>query len=168
MGTHSLIIMRVKNTNGEYTPYCALYQQFDGHIEHVGKILFDFLSKITLTNGISMVFIGRKLVPPPNTANGAGCLFAQIVKLFKSDVGGAYLVNPVTAETDLEEYNYFVDVDEHTLTTSVKVSLYDNVLYEGSANEAFNTCMQKMHEEEKMQEMEDRQDQMENEINANI
>lgn len=153
MGTHSLIIMRVKNAeNFTPIPICALYQQFDGGLEYVGKILLEFLSKITVTNGIRMTFVGTKLVTPPNTANGSGCLFAQIVKLFKKDVGGAYLINPVTAESDPEEYTYFIDVDEDLMSINVRVLVHGGILYEGSPNNAFSECM-KIIEERKQYEM---------------
>lgn len=101
MGTHSLIIMRVKKGD-TFVTYCKLYQQFDGYPSGVGMQLLDFLNKITLVNG----FVGRNT----NSANGASCLFAQIVAKFKSDIGGAYIEDPNS--TDLEEYNYYVDVDD--------------------------------------------------------
>lgn len=152
MGTHSLIIMRVKNAEN-FTPICALYQQFDGGLEYVGKILLEFLSKITITNGIRMTFVERKLVTPPNTANGSGCLFAQIVKLFKKDVGGAYLINPVIAENDPEEYTYFIDVDEDLMSINVRILVHGDILYEGSPSNAFSECMKKIEGEEKQDEM---------------
>ncbi len=103
MGTHSMIIMRVKKRD-EFVTYCKLYQQYDGYPSGVGMQLLNFLNKITLVNG----FVSSST----NAANGASCLFAQIVSIFKSGVGGAYIVDPNS--TDLEYYNYYVDVDDST------------------------------------------------------
>jgi hypothetical protein len=55
-----------------------------------------------------------------NEANGAGCLFAQIIAHFKTGVGAAYLTNP--HDDDLEDFNYYVDVDDQNLTISVSIN----------------------------------------------
>jgi len=128
MGTHSLIIMRVKRDDGTYRVYSVLYQQFDGYPGGVGKQLILFLQKIMLVNGYEF----RDM---ENVANGAGCLFAQIIALFKLGVGGAYLQDP--NDFNFEEFNYFVDVNENKMKIHVTVQAGDNeMLFSGSLIEA--------------------------------
>lgn len=96
MGTRSVI--RVHTLDKKSIVLVALYQQFDGYFDSVGEELRQFLDGFMIVNGI----------PPDNTfekcANGMGCLAAQIVKHFKSTIGGAYIV-PADQE---EEFNYDV------------------------------------------------------------
>lgn len=127
MGTHSLIIMRVKSKDGTYQIWAVLYQQLDGYFDGVGRILVEFLSGMIITNGIAF---GEKR----KTANGPGCLFAQIVALFKKEVGSAYLQPPVE---DVEEYNYYVDV---TTDNKIEITLKsgDDTAFKGSPEEAEN------------------------------
>ena len=122
MGTHSYIIMRVKH--GEtWVVYCKLYQQYDGYPEGVGMDLLNFLVVKKLVNGFG---------DDPNQANGAGCLFAQIVAKFKNGVGGAYITNP--NDNDLEYFNYYVDVDEDNRT--IRFSIND--VFSGTCQEAID------------------------------
>ena len=114
MGTHSLIIMRVKLDDGSYLIWAVLYQQLDGYFSGVGKTLVQFLSGMVITNGIKF---GEKR----KTANGPGCLFAQIITLFKTGVGGAYLEQPDVEEG--EEYNYYVDVIDKKIEITLKTRI---------------------------------------------
>ena len=100
MGTHSLIIMRVKSKDGTYQIWTILYQHWDGDFEGVGRTLVKFLTGMTFSDW-NISEEGRKV------ANGAGCLFAQIIALFKKGPRGAYIIPPV--DTD-ERYKYYVDV----------------------------------------------------------
>ena len=125
MGTHSFIIMRVKHGE-EWVTYCKLYQQFDGYLDVVGLQLAKFLSEIRIVNGFTSA--ERK-----NLANGADCLFAQIVSKFKTECGYTYLANPNSS--DLEEYNYYVDVDEQT--QSIRLTIHStHDLFSGSPTDA--------------------------------
>jgi hypothetical protein len=125
MGTHSYIIMRVK-VGDEWVTYCKLYQQCDGYLDGVGLNLATFLYEMRLTNGFAKV--DRK-----NLANGAECLFAQIVARFKKEPGYTYLTNPNSP--DLEEYNYFVDVDDSSQTILLTIHSSKN-LFSGSPDKA--------------------------------
>lgn len=129
MGTHSLIIMRVKNPNGTYIIYAVLYQQYDGSPEGVGvgSKLFNFLNNMKIVNGIRSSYADQKV------ANGAGDLFAQIVGLFKTQVGGVYLAEPIDEE--LEEYNYYVTVDENNKILISVTSSEREVVFSGTAEE---------------------------------
>lgn len=110
MGTHSYIIMRVKRGEN-FVTYCNLYQQYDGYPTGVGLDLLNFLIKKVMVNGFG---------GDPNQANGASCLFAQIVAKFKLGVGGAYLEDPNS--TDLEYFNYYVDVDDEKKEINFKIN----------------------------------------------
>ena len=138
MGTHSLIIMRVKDNSNKYTIYSVLYQQFDGDLSYVGKKLCSFLKRITITNGIEIKLVNGKIVREDNIANGPGCLFAQIIKLFKTETGGAYICEP--SDNDLEEYNYYVDVIENQCRITLMNN--DNVLFRGNASDALTYISQ--------------------------
>ena len=122
MGTHSYIIMRVRGV-----VYCKLYQQFDGYLDVVGMNLAKFLAGIRIVNGFTSA--ERK-----NLANGADCLFAQIVAKFKTECGYTYLANPHS--DDLEQYNYYVDVDEETNSIQLTIQSYNNFLFSGTPDQA--------------------------------
>jgi len=127
MGTHSLIIMRVKQHDGSYSVWAILYQQFDGDLNGVGAQLCKFLLPIKLVNGFDPT-------NKTNVANGASCLFAQLISYFKVDVGGAYLSDPT--DESLEGYNYYVDVDE--TMGNIELALVDykkEELFRGSVQE---------------------------------
>ena len=106
MGTRSTTTVL---SNGQ--PLVNMYRQMDGYPSGHGTDLYDFLKDIKMVNGIGG--------DTENIANGAGCLAAQLVELFKRGPGGIYLV-PLGQE---EEYNYFIDVDFDT--GAIKVTVTD-------------------------------------------
>jgi hypothetical protein len=118
--------MRVKNGD-VYRVWCVLYQQYDGYLSVVGKKLIEFLSSVVLVNGIPLGDT-RKF------ANGAGCLFVQIITLFKDKVGGAYLINP----NDIcdEEWNYYVDVDAEKLSINLGINNGGDILFDRDIKDA--------------------------------
>jgi len=80
MGTRCLTIVY---DHGK--PIVNLYRQYDGYPSGHGAELAEFLGQFAaITNGISMGE-SRK------TANGMGCLAAQLVAHFKQSVGGFYI-----------------------------------------------------------------------------
>jgi len=103
MGTRCLTVM--KNGDGDET--AVLYRQYDGYPTGHGDELVSFLQSRTLTNGLSF--------PKPEgigmRANGAACLFAQLVTHFKEQEmeAGFYLHPPGTRDCG-EEYIYTVKV----------------------------------------------------------
>ena len=127
MGTHSLIIMRTKDKEGKYTIWCIIYQEYDGHIGGVGKKLVEFLNKIKLTNSIPFG------VDISNIANGAGCLFAQMISYFKIGIGGCYIIPSENYKE--EEYNYYVDIN-FDLTINIIIKHGNNIMYQGNINTA--------------------------------
>lgn len=77
----------------------------DGGLSGHGKELKDFLSGITLVNGLS--------VNQRDVANGMDCLAAQIVAQFKQGAGGIYLTRAfVTATRSAEDADFSYHVFE--------------------------------------------------------
>lgn len=98
MGTRSLTF--VYDDSGS-KPILNLYRQFDGYPGGHGRELALFLNSIeAVTNGISQGEQRR-------TANGMGCLAAQLVAHFKNTVGGFY-IHPVTDTDCGQDYEYHV------------------------------------------------------------
>lgn len=93
MGTRSLT--RVFDDRDEVL---CMYRQMDGYPSGHGAELVEFLLPLKETNGIS-TYEHRKIF------NGIGCLAAQIVAHFKTDVGGIYLLAPGTKDAG-QEYEY--------------------------------------------------------------
>ena len=138
--------MRVKNGD-KYIIYCVYfrsdehvrhfgwfgraqinYQQFDGYPAGVGKDLAEFISKIKLVNGIPLP---RNEVKLGEMANGAGCLFAQIVQHFKTEIGGVYIEPPTEEYLRVADrlYDYYVDVDEEHKSIEFVVKVSDDTLF---------------------------------------
>ncbi len=112
MGTRS--ITRVIETwpGQEPQTLVTMYRQYDGYIDGHGHDLAKFLAPLRITNGISG--------DSANTANGGGCLAAQMVAHFKPlfGVGGIYLQS---ADSGNESYNYEIHVDASALTLEMVV-----------------------------------------------
>lgn len=96
MGTRSLTVF--KESDGQ--EIVVLYRQFDGYPSGHGLELAEFLNGITIVNGIPGGAEGRM-------ANGMGCLAAQVIAHFKTEVGGFYLY-PAGSRDHWEEFIYTV------------------------------------------------------------
>jgi hypothetical protein len=118
MGTRSLTVV-VDGASGK--EICVLYRQSDGYPSGHGAQLKEFLNGFEICNGISE----RK----PKLANGAGCLAAQIVAHFKSEVGNFYL-HPAGARDLWEDYTYIV-----TAIVGQPVQLEVNDFYKGPVSD---------------------------------
>lgn len=92
MGTRS----KTTIFNEEGQPLVSIYRQYDGYFEGMGADLQAFLSGMAITNGISGL--------EKKSANGMGCLAAQIIAHLKEGVGNVYITN----HDDEQEYNYEV------------------------------------------------------------
>ena len=126
MGTRSLTL--VYGDLPAKQPLVNMYRQFDGYPEGHGKELADFLNSFAaITNGISMGE-NRK------TANGMGCLAAQMIANFKTEVGGIYLY-----ETD--ERDCWQDYEYHVYEDFIRVVSYDRQLFEGNWKEFAHFCV---------------------------
>lgn len=95
MGTRSLTFVYDGNK-----PIVNLYRQYDGYPTGHGAELAEFLDGFHIVNGIT----SRE---PTRTANGMGCLAAQVVAHFKDSVGGFY-IHSVDATECGQDYEYHV------------------------------------------------------------
>lgn len=84
---------------------CVMYRQFDGYLDGHGKELAKFLKDFNLVNGFTPEDEKRR------TANGIGCLAAQIVAHFKEGIGNIYLY-PSDTRNVWESYVYEVSNKE--------------------------------------------------------
>ena len=99
MGTRS--ITRIHDEQGNRL--LAIYQQYDGYPEGVGKNLADFLKEFEVVDGIP----AGAATEQRRLAHGADCLAAQLVSHLKGDqVGGVYIA-PLNSS---ELYNYDIYV----------------------------------------------------------
>ena len=97
MGTRSLTFVYSDNDK----PLLNLYRQYDGYPTGHGAELAEFLSQFAaITNGIALGETRR-------TANGMGCLAAQLVAHFKNSVGGFY-IHSVDSKECGQDYEYHV------------------------------------------------------------
>lgn len=100
MGTRSLTHIKDEDNKTLVT----VYRQYDGYPKGHGLDLANFLVDITIVNGISLGE-NRK------TANGMGCLAAQLIAELKKGAGGVYINTP-DAKDCWEEYTYKVKFDD--------------------------------------------------------
>lgn len=82
-----------------------MYRQYDGYPTGHGAELADFLGQFeAITNGM-------RLGETRKTANGMGCLAAQLVANFKDGAGQFYLY-PTSAKDCGQDYEYHIYQDE--------------------------------------------------------
>ena len=111
MGTHSIIRCWIKPSYKYEKPLLLLviYQQFDGYLEGVGEKLALWLKEFKIVNGLP-------LDPYPTEfrlANGAECLFAQLVADWKKGPGNLYIYDHNARN---EEFNYDIFVCDNVIT----------------------------------------------------
>lgn len=109
MGTRSAVKFFGSWNNTEEI-ILSVYQQYDGYIDGVGHDLANFLKNKKVINGI-----GLEQSMGTGFANGMGCLAAQYVAQFKTEIGGFY----ITHSKDEQEYNYEVRLKDDELIISV-------------------------------------------------
>ncbi len=93
MGTRSTTTVFDESGN----PLICLYRHFNGYYAGHGEELAKFLAEMNFVNGI-----GDKI--PAKSANGMGCLAAQLIAHFKKEIGTFYIV-PIG---NTQEYDYEV------------------------------------------------------------
>jgi hypothetical protein len=105
-----------------------MYAQYDGYPSGHGWDLAKFLASIKeVTNGISMGETRK-------TANGMGCLAAQLVANFKTGVGGYYLHST-------EDGDHWQDYEYHIYPNRVEIKGYNNdELFVGSWQDFKSFC----------------------------
>lgn len=115
MGTRSLTYVYDEMAQ----PVMCMYRQSDGYLTGHGRAISDFLSSLTMVNGISF---GEKR----KVANGMGCLAAQMVARFKVGAGGIYLHPTELNQDSGQEYEY------HIFTDNIVVKDPVNVIFDGT------------------------------------
>lgn len=124
MGTRSLTFVY----DDENQPIINMYAQWDGYPSGHGADLADFLNQFeAITNGI-------RVGDERKTANGMGCLAAQLVAHFKVGVGSFYLY-PVTEKLCGQEYEYHIYKDRVTI-----FSYNEEHLFTGPWEQFHNFC----------------------------
>ncbi len=120
MGTRSTV-----KFYDEYSeePILSVYQQYDGYISGVGYELAEFLRNKKVVNGFRS---GQNMAN--GYANGMGCLAAQYVAEFKTNIGGFYITSP----EDNQEYNYKVRL----INGEIQIEVDD--FFKGSPEELLN------------------------------
>ncbi len=111
MGTRSLTVI----LDEENKEICVLYRQYDGYLNGHGAELKEFLEGFSVVNGFGSG-------DPPKTANGMGCLAAQIIANFKSGIGGFYLY-PADTRDYGEEYIYTIYLQKRGCKSSSRLLL---------------------------------------------
>lgn len=125
MGTRSLTV--VNDNDGR--EIAVFYKQYDGYPTGYGTELAKFLAGKLIVNGIS----GQTAVI---AANGMGCLAAQIVAHFKTEIGGYYM-HPAGTRDAGEDFVYKVNQKG----TSIQLTCLDydgKILFEGSPDKFIN------------------------------
>lgn len=115
-------------------PILNLYRQFDGYPSAHGQELGEFLKDLQITNGIS------KETKEKRTANGMGCLAAQLVAHFKNSVGGFYIYSTESKDCN-QEYEY------HVFDNSITVlqNCNDKIIYQGNWKNFTETDFSPVH-----------------------
>lgn len=138
MGTRCLTIVY---DHGK--PIVNLYRQYDGYPSGHGAELAEFLGQFAaITNGIAMNETRK-------TANGMGCLAAQLVAHFKDSVGGFY-IHSVEATDCGQDYEYHVYEKDGEICVQVRdrgcnmfgltLSDKDDCLFDGPVATMMDFC----------------------------
>ena len=136
MGTRSLTKVietytDQKNKKHKNNLVC-MYRQYDGYPSGHGKELSEFLEDMVIVNGLGFND-ERKL------SNGMGCLSAQLISHFKTDVGNIY-IQPSDSKRDWEDFEYIIEKDEEQ-KLNVKVNNYnDKEIFNGNVDEFIEFC----------------------------
>ena len=132
MGTRSLTFVYEKYGNKQL-PIINMYRQMDGYPSGHGAELAEFLNGFGLVNGY-------KLDTPTKTANGMGCLAAQLVANFKKGIGQFYL-EPAEARDCGQDYEYHISKNGNGI---LNVSIFDSYrqenIFDGSVAELVSFC----------------------------
>ena len=131
MGTRSLTFVYEKYDDKQI-PIINMYRQFDGYPSGHGAELAEFLNGFRIVNGYSG--------DPVKTANGMGCLSAQLVANFKKDIGQFYL-HPTNARDCGQEYEYHIIRSENgNLNVSIFDTYREENIFDGSVAELVDFC----------------------------
>ena len=146
MGTRSLTYIKSEyNTDDNII---CMYRQYDGYPEGHGLDLSAFLNNFRVVNGLGVNI-------PKKTANGMGCLAAQLVAELKDGPGNIYLY-PTDSKDCGEEYIYEIFMSpilgqqniDNVLMKCIDVWNGNQVIFEGSPQEFIYQYGEKLQEDE--------------------
>ena len=103
MGTRSII--HIHNGDLKSNILVSIYHQFDEYFQGVGAELQGILTDFTIVNGISSN-------TPKKSANGMGCLAAQLIAILKDGIGNVYIVD---SESSDEHFAYHIYLENDKL-----------------------------------------------------
>lgn len=115
MGTRSNTLVVETGYPQEFV-LANIYRQMDGYPSCHGQALADFISSITLVNGLGLGDSGGV-----RYANGAGCFAAQLIANLKTDAGSIYLDKP-DGECD-NDYTYILRLDTYKPSKGVSIEV---------------------------------------------
>ena len=102
----------------------CMYRQYDGYLSGHGAELAEFLQDFTVVNGYNSG-------TPERSANGMGCLAAQLIAHFKDGIGNIYIHEPNDSDCG-EEYTYTIYEEDG----KVRVRAYDvwakKIIFDGT------------------------------------
>ena len=126
MGTRSLTYIEEsygENREKKQNILC-MYRQYDGYLSGHGAELAEFLQDFNVVNGYNSG-------TPERSANGMGCLAAQLIAHFKDGIGNIYIHEPNESDCG-EEYTYTVYEEDG----KVRVRAYDvwakKIIFDGT------------------------------------
>tara|TARA_R110002020_G_scaffold65366_7_gene172690 strand:+ start:601 stop:1083 length:483 start_codon:yes stop_codon:yes gene_type:complete len=113
----------------------CMYRQYDGYLSGHGAELAEFLQDFNVVNGIG-------IDNPPRTANGMGCLAAQLIVHFKangckedgtpvSSLGGIYIYHS-NAQDCGEEFTYTIYKNKGKLCIRAYDVWSNEIIFDGS------------------------------------
>ena len=102
----------------------CMYRQYDGYPSGHGMELAEFLQDFSIVNGYS-------ITDPKPSANGMGCLAAQLISHFKDGIGNIYIHHSDNKDCG-EEYTYTI----YNKKGKVHMRIYDiwdkKIIFDGS------------------------------------
>lgn len=141
MGTRSLTKVietytDQKNKTHKNNLVC-MYRQHDGYPSVHGKELSEFLENMVIVNGLGLNDRARSF--KRKLSNGMGCLSAQLISHFKTDVGNIY-IQPSGIKRDWEDFEYIIEKNEEQ-KLNVKVNSYnDKEIFNGNVDQFIDFC----------------------------
>ena len=102
----------------------CMYRQYDGYIDGHGRDLAEFLEDFNVVNGM-------RLDNSPRTANGMGCLAAQLIAHFKDRPGDIYIYHPDAKDCG-EEFTYTIYENKGKVCIRAYNVWGKKVLFDGS------------------------------------
>ena len=102
----------------------CMYRQYDGYIDGHGRDLAEFLEDFNVVNGM-------RLDDSPRTANGMGCLAAQLIAHFKDGPRNIYIHHSDSKDCG-EEYTYTIYENNKELFIRAYSVWEEKIVFDGT------------------------------------